>query len=351
MTPRADIAPATSAGELKAAIAAEDFSDRAATVVGYGNMGRQFVKALRRLGVGVIRVVSRSERPLAELEGVAGVTTVAGGYRRVEKVAVSDELAIVATPTADLVAAALHLADCGYRRILVEKPVALGAARIDDVATVLEQQGVDAVSAYNRTVYPSFHETRARVEQEGGITSCTYTFTEFVDGIGPGRFPDEELARWGIANSLHVMSMAHGLIGPPARWTAHRSGSLAWHPTGAVFTGSGVSERGIAFAYHADWGSTGRWSIEVHTARSSYRLCPLETLKRHSAPTAEWEDVAVDVFAPEVKAGIVEEVAAMLSDEVRRRVHLVSLREAATLAHYGEDVFGYPTASTPAARR
>ena len=127
--------------------------------------------------------------------------------------------------------------------------------------------------AYNRVAYPSFLEAYARASHEGGITSCTYTFTEMIKQDWPERFKPDELARWGIANSLHVMSMAHALIGLPQSWTGHQCGALPWHPAGSVFVGSGISKLGIPFSYHADWGSTGRWSVEVHTAVSSYRLC------------------------------------------------------------------------------
>lgn len=45
-----------------------------------------------------------------------------------------------------------------------------------------------------------------------------------------------------------------------------------------------------------------------------------------------------------MKAGITEQVAAMLSDDIRERVPLVSLRAAAALTKYAEGVFGYDSA-------
>lgn len=326
---------------LAAAIAAIDFSGCAATVIGYGNMGRQYVKALSALRVGRIRVCSRSEEPLRELKGAGGVTTIAGGFQQLDAKPLQGELGIVATPIADLVQASEHLVALGCKQILIEKPVSLRSSRILQLAEEFEKERVDAVCAYNRVAYPSFLETRAVTNEEGGITSCTYTFTEFVNRIRPGLFPDDEMARWGIANSLHVMSMAHGLIGLPAVWKSHRSGLLPWHSTGAVFVGSGVSDRGISFAYHADWGSTCRWSVEVHTTHSSYRLCPLEKLLRRTSPTSDWEEVPVVTFAPQVKVGFVEQIAAMFSQKIRELVPLVSLRQAAALTKFGEDVFGY----------
>lgn len=334
--------PVLSSAELATAIAAVDYSTCAATVVGYGTMGKQYVKALQALGVARIRVCSRSAEPLQELEGVDGVETIAGGMAHLEGRALPGELGIIAAPTALLVIAAERLVSLGFRRLLIEKPVSLWSSEIERLADTLESQGVEAFCAYNRVAYPSFHEVRSRALGEGGMTSSTYTVTEMIKADWPERFPAQELARWGVANSLHVMSMAHGLIGLPETWHGHRSGSLRWHPSGAVFVGSGISERGIPFAYHADWGSTGRWSVEIHTPVSSYRLCPLERVFRRTSTTGEWVELPVTTFTPQVKAGIVEQVAALLSEELKGIVPLMSLRAAAALTRYGEAVFGYP---------
>lgn len=333
--------------DLAALIAAADFSGCAATVIGFGNMGRQYVNALRALGLRRIRVCSRSADSLEAVRGLEGFEVAAGGVERLEWRPQSDEVGIIATPTALLVPAAERLASLGFRKLLIEKPVSLWAGEIEQLADRLERDGVEAVCAYNRVAYPSLLNIKAAAAREGGITSCAYTLTEMIKPDWPQRFPAEELARWGIANSLHVMSMAHGLIGWPLRWSAHRSGALPWHPAGAVFVGSGVSERDIPFAYHADWGSTGRWSVEVHTPVSSYRLCPLEKVFQRVSPTAEWVEVPVTAFAPQLKVGIVEQVAAMLREGIRGMLPLVSLREAASLTRYGEAVFGYPGVRKP----
>jgi hypothetical protein len=330
-----------SSAQLAARIEASDFSHASATVVGYGNMGREYVKALRALGVPRIRVCTRSVERLAELRGHHDIMTVAGGYRCLKGEPDKDELAIVAAPVADLIDATIHLVNCGYRRILIEKPVSLWADQIEKCAAELERAGVDAACAYNRLAYPSFQEVRARVREEGGITSCTYTFTEFIDRIGPEHFTADELRRWGIANSLHVISMAHGLIGLPETWSGQRSGALSWHPAGAVFVGSGISSQRIPFAYHADWGSAGRWSVEVHTRSASYRLCPLETLVWKSKPTHDWEPAPVTIWAPAIKAGFAEQVGTMLMEPSARMIAMPGLREVARLTAYAEQLFGY----------
>ena len=331
----------TSAAELAEAIRVTDFSRCAATVIGYGYMGRQYVEALKALGVKQIRVCSRSEAPLKELQNLDGIATFAGGYTRLDAEPLPGELGIVATPTSDLIAATKHLVARGFRNLLIEKPVSLCSEPIWELSGTLKKHGVTAACGYNRVAYPSFLEAKYESEQAGGITSCTYNFTEFVDSVCPEEHPDDEMARWGIANSLHVMSMAHGLIGMPKSWNGYKNGSISWHPTGSVFVGSGMSEREVPFSFHADWGSKSRWSVEVHTSSSSFRLCPLENLFVRTSAKSEWEEVPLVAFAPEVKAGVVEQVAAMLNNDIRQFVPLATVEDAAIMAAYGEQVFGY----------
>ena len=334
-------APVLDAAGLARTISEMDFRDCVATVVGYGLMGKEYVKALRALGVRQIRVCGRRPERLADLQGEAGVEVVSGGFEKLTLKPQPGELGIIAVPIAELIPAAEHLANLGFRRLMIEKPVSLWSEQIDSLADRLVGQGVEAVCAYNRVAYPAFYEVAARAAREDGITSCTYTFTEMIRPDWTERFSLEELARWGIANSMHVISMAHGLIGLPAEWWGHqaRESHIAWHAAGAVFVGSGTSEAGVPFAYHADWGSTGRWSVEVHTAVASYLLCPMETVQRRSKPLGAWEEVPLASFEPDVKPGILEQVAVFLG--ALETSFTSNLTTAARLTAYGEQVFGY----------
>lgn len=304
-------------------------------------MGQQYVKALQSLQVEQIRVCSRSEATLELLKQASGITTKSGGYGLLDWTPSPGELAIIATPTSELVPAARHLANLGFRKIFIEKPVSLFAAEIQELAQDFEDQEVHGACGYNRLAYPSLIELAHRAENEGGVTSCTYGITEIIKEDWEERFSQTELARWGITNSMHVLSMAHSLIGAPKTWDGSRTGSISWHPAGSVFVGSGISDREIPFAYHGNWGSKGRWSVEAHTAEASYRMCPLEKLLRKESSMDDWVEVPISSFTLDVKAGIVEEVAAMLDPNLFQAIPLITLENATKLTRYAESLFGY----------
>jgi hypothetical protein len=63
---------------------------------------------------------------------------------------------------------------------------------------------------------------------------------------------------------------------------------------------------------------------------------------RRTSSTSEWEEIPIVTFAPQVKAGFVEQVAAMLDPVLKAGIPLVSLRKAAELARFAGNIFGYP---------
>ena len=329
------------AKELASKIASVDFSGSSATVLGYGNMGKHYLQALQSLGIGQIRVCSRSQEHLNPLAKLPNVTTIAGGFESLECVSTLGELAIVATPIAELIPATKHLADLGFKKILIEKPASLWSKKIIELEKYLTLKGVGAYCAYNRVTYPSLVETRFRAAEEGGITSCAYSFTEIISEDWEQHYSADELSRWGVANSLHPISMAHGLIGQPRSWGAHTSGSLPWHPSASVFVGSGLSEQDVPFSYQADWGSKGRWSVEINTAVASYRICPLEKLFRKTSSLGEWEEIPLAVFDGAAKTGVAEELASMFSQEIAQVLPVMNLKETSSITAFGEDIFGY----------
>jgi len=329
------------AEELASKIRSTDFTDCSATVLGFGAMGRHYLKALQSLELERIRVCSRSQDSLDSLADQPNIKTVAGEFRSLDFAPVTGELAIVATPIAQLIPAAKHMADLGFKNILIEKPASLWSNEIIKLDEYLTQKGVIAACAYNRVTYPSLVETRYRSAEDGGITSCAYSFTEIIGGDWEQRHSADELSRWGVANSLHPISMAHGLIGQPMSWRGDRRGSLSWHPSASIFVGSGLSTHDIPFSYQADWGSKGRWSVEINTALASYKMCPLEKLYSKTDSLAEWEEIPLPIFDGQSKTGVAEELAAMLSQEIARVLPLMDLRETSIITEFGEDIFGY----------
>ncbi len=241
----------------------------------------------------------------------------------------------------ELKAAAMAAIDAGNKNILVEKPAALYSSILNGWQGQIPEE-VRLRVAYNRLVYPNFWKLKSLIAgNQETITSCFYMFTEWIHTINFNNNRPECYQRWGIANSLHVISMAHSLIGMPVRFSADRTGSLPWHQSGAQFAGSGVTEKDVAFSYHADWGSAGRWGIDIMTSSMAYRLIPMEQLFCCAKGSVKWEPVEFGCAYPECKQGIAEEIAVMLRPELEDSVKLVTIAKAEDFTRLAEDIFGY----------
>lgn len=318
-----------------------DFSDKKVLVIGAGWMAEQYCVALTHMGIKNVCVMSRSEKSARKCCANFDFQPKHGGYEKCLPELGTFDLVIVATPVHELKPAAMHAVECGNKNILVEKPASLYSSELFEWAKQSDDRNVRIRIAYNRLVYPNLWKLKELVQSEGGITSCRYTFTELVHTINFNNNRTDVYTRWGIANSLHVISMAHYLIGLPKEMQTYRFGKLEWHPSGDRFIGAGVSKENIPFSYHADWSSVGRWGIEIMTPQNAYRLIPLEQLYRCKKGAFNWELVETTSAFPNVKHGIVEEVAIMLDAELEKIVPLVSIENSAEYTKFAEEIFRY----------
>lgn len=320
-----------------------DFSSQSLLLVGFGEIGKEYLKVADRLGITNITVCSRSKANLAALSSRKNVRTISGGYENLREKIDADTTVIIATPIPTLLQGVQTVVELGCRNLLIEKPVALSSAELVGFSERLEALGVNATVAYNRIGYPSLIEARYQIANGGApLTLAHYEFTELSNRFDPKNYGDKVMSRWGIANSAHVMSLAHSLIGLPQNWDARCTGNdIAWHPTGSVFVGSGVSESSIPFTYFANWGGTGRWSVSVETKEAAYQFCPLEKLYCRRKNFGPFEEIPVTLFSSETKPGFLEQVATLLNPELRETVPLMSLKDLKKMTEYCEDVFGY----------
>lgn len=322
----------------------QDLSDKSVILVGTGPMAREYAIALTNLKIKNVTVIAKNEHETTDFSNTFDFTVLHGGYQEHLSQLPPVDLVIAVTPIPQLLDATKLAIISGHKKILVEKP---GSLYLDNML-LLSKQLTDQIIriGYNRLLYPSFHKLKLLAEQDGGVTSCTFSFTEWPHTINFEKYPSEVYTRWGISNSLHVITMAMELIGMPKELSHYHSGKLDWHPSGSIFVGSGVSEYDIPFSYHANWNSGGRWGIEIMTKNNVYRLMPLEGLSVCKKKNVTWEEIPLNPAFPEVKTGIAEEVAVMLNDEIEKEIGLITLKKAAEFNKIAEDIFGYASSSS-----
>lgn len=316
-----------------------NFQKKSVLIIGAGWMSKQYAIALSEMKIKDVTIISRNKDKAMQLANEFDFYPIYGEPKNIFPNIPLKDLVIIATPINSLIPITKSAIENGQINILVEKPGSLYRDELLDLNKISKNSRIRI--AYNRLTYPNFHKLKLLVSQEGGITSCNFNFTERTDSIDFKKEITEVYTRWGISNSLHIISMVLDLIGFPKEFLFYQSGKLDWHPTGSIFVGSGLTEKNIPFSYHADWGSSGRWGIEVMTRENAYRLVSLEELYVCHKNSFEWLKVPFDVSFPKVKHGVAEELAIMLEPNLENIIPLTTLEKASKFNEITEKILGY----------
>ena len=167
----------------------------------------------------------------------------------------------------------------GVKNILIEKPAGLNKKEIEDCSKFAIECNANVFVAYNRRFYSSVIKAKELINEDGGLTSIDFEFTEWANDIEKLNFPSKVKNSWFLANSSHVVDLSFYLAGNPDKISSFVNGKLNWHKSGSIFSGAGITNKSIIFSYKANWESAGRWSVELKTKNRKLLLCPLEKLQ------------------------------------------------------------------------
>lgn len=317
----------------------KNFSDKSILIIGAGVMANSYAYALNSMKISKVTVISKSKKNLDKICSKYNFTGISGGYKKNLKKIKKHDLLIIATPTHLLIDVARIAILNGQDNILLEKPGSLYSKDLIDLSKIITNQRIRI--GWQRILYPSFLKLKQFMKADGSVTSCWFNITEWIHKIDFKKYTKDECGRWGILNSLHVLSMVCNLIGFPKTITSYQSGFLNWHKSGSIFVGSGKSNNNVAFSYHGDWESGGRWEINVMTKKGTYKMLPLEELYFTKKGTINLNKIPLKVAYPKVKQGVIEEIALMLNPKLEKETPLFTLEQGIKLIKIGESIFGY----------
>lgn len=308
-------------------------------LVGSGGMALDYLQVLRALDR-PITVIGRGESSARRFEERSGQPVVIGGLEAfLAAQPNAAHAAIVAVGVEALAPTTMRLLQAGVRRVLLEKPGALTYGEIQALHAEAQSCGAEVVIAYNRRMYAATLAAQRMIEEDGGVQSLNFEFTEWGHVIeGLVKAPGVKEA-WLLGNSTHVIDLAFHLGGEPEQLHALTAGGLSWHPSASVFAGAGRTVGGALFSYQANWGAPGRWAVEILTAQRRLVFRPMETLQFMRRGSVALEPVVIDSDADKsFKPGLREQVYRFLSG---RTGGLCSLAEQVRRWPVYERIAGY----------
>ena len=294
-------------------------------LVGTGYMSKEYAKVLKHLNKS-FNAIGRGEESSNIFFQEIGLNPIKGGLKKALKENACPKEAIVAVSIDQLFECTKELINNGCRRILVEKPAGINLEEIEKLIELESKFNSEVYIAYNRRFFSSVLKLIEKVNEEGGIRSLNFEFTELGYKIRNNKkFNKEVLEKWLIANSSHVIDLVFFLIGTPKEnsFSAFHSGESDWHkPT--KFNGAGLSIMNIPFSYHADWEAPGRWGVEVLTKYNKYILRPIEELWYIKIGEFKSNKINLDTEEKNYKSGLLEQCKAFF---FKKRDNLCTLEK------------------------
>lgn len=220
-------------------------------------------------------------------------------------------LAIDASQLSDV---ACFLMDHDVSNLLVEKPGGITRKDFEQMMQKAAETSSSVYIAYNRRFYESVMQAERIIEEDGGVQSFHFEFTEWPHTVLKSGLPQETIDKWLLCNSSHIIDLAFYLGGLPREYASFTGGNAPWTKEKIRYSGAGVSEHGALFDYFANWDAPGRWKVEMMTRKHRLIFWPIEKLQIQELKTVKIEpdtrgDYTLDT---EYKPGLYREVAAFL---------------------------------------
>lgn len=275
-------------------------------LVGAGLMSQAYAKVLAELSV-PFHVLGRGTASAAAFRAATGVNATTGVLA--DQLAGLDEIpdvAILAVNAMYLADVAKELMDAGVTKLLLEKPGALDLSEMDDLVAVAMSSKAEVYVGYNRRFMASALKATDMIAEDDGISSVKFDFSEPARRVAKLDKPKREHHTWFYGNSSHVVDLAFHFFGTPSVLRSHVTGRLDWHPSGAVFSGSGENGKGGLISWHANWVGPGRWGLEIVTRERRIIMQPLEKIRVQGHQSFSEFEVEIDdaedlAFKPGVK--------------------------------------------------
>lgn len=285
-------------------------------IVGAGNMGYEYAKILATMGRN-FWVIGRSGDSVKKIKERIDCNAVQGGIQNhLGHTSNIPEFAIIAVNDEELARTALLLLRYGVKKILIEKPAGLNRDELLIVSDLARENNAKVYVAYNRRFYASVEKAKNIIDEDEGILSFIFEFTEWSHEIARLNKSKIVLENWLIANSSHVIDLAFYMGGKPVEIKTFHKGGLSWHPSASIFSGAGITEKAALFSYSANWESAGRWSLEILTKKHRLIFRPLENLQIQNIGSISTELVKIeDTFDTKFKAGLYKQIGAFLTNQ------------------------------------
>lgn len=279
-------------------------------------MSIEYSKVLKAQNLKAI-VIGRGETSAKKFEELTGIPVLIGGVDNgLGEIESLPSHAIVAVNVEQLMVTAMSLLNKGIKNILLEKPAGMNKEEVKKIAKLAQEKNANVYVAYNRRYYASVSKALEIIQEDGGVSSFNFEFTEWSHTIRPLEKAEGVKEAWFLANSTHVVDLAFFLGGKPKELCSFVQGGIDWHPNGCIYAGAGRTEENVLFSYQANWEAPGRWYVEILTNQHRLYFKPMEQLQIQNIGSVRVDPVEIDdAYDLEFKPGLFHMVEEFLNNK------------------------------------
>lgn len=198
----------------------------------------------------------------------------------------------------------LYLMKNTKSKILIEKPVGLSSSDFNKINC--EEFDERVYVAFNRRWFNSIKNLKKELVDKQTIT----VNIEFTEHISRMKGSTEELEKWAIANSIHVLDMGLFLFGiPKITFLKNENNS------GIKIIEARANHKKITFYFKAYWGGAGNWNISILTNKANYVLNPIENLTKQNIESFKKEVINTSNTKSDFKNGFFEQSKSFLENK------------------------------------
>ena len=178
-------------------------------LIGTGGMAKEYLKILSQIKE-PFKIIGNSEGTCRSFTMETGLQAIPGGDRTINEMhfELHDKI-IITVPVERLLNTTDLVLQSAGTTILTEKPVGLYFNEIEALKDKAKSLGAKIYAAYNRRFYSSVIKAQNLIEEDGGLQSVFFDFTEWSDEIVTIKQSKEALKRWVISNSSHILDLTH----------------------------------------------------------------------------------------------------------------------------------------------
>lgn len=285
-------------------------------LIGAGIIAQEYAKVLQGQNKS-FSVIGRSKESAELFSEKLKIPVVTGGVNKaVSSSSTPPKYAIVAVGINQLASVCIELIDFGVRNILVEKPAGMNKWEINQICDRARAQEAKVFVAYNRRFFASTLKAQKIIEEDEGVTSFNFEFTEWSHIIEKLDKPMEVFEAWFLANSTHIVDLAFFLGGAPTKMSCFIFGATDWYKKASAFSGAGITDKNALFSYQANWKGPGRWSVELITSKHRIIFRPIEKLQIQNIGSIEVNFIEIDdKLDNEYKPGFYLQTQAFLEEK------------------------------------